>query len=1415
MPGFSGRIHGAATVSAMLGLAVILPAAAHAAAPTRIQTLLDSPRAWPAATVAAIGRVQAEANALESAGNILAVYCDPADELTVRVSLVAPVGIHNGVNHFANGRIRTIVLIDEGPGGNGQLPLPLRGVAPFAWDRMLVLDPAESMAHVITTRIPEGALPTDGGAVVQVLAADRYRFHIEDGGWMAASLPRAAELPTQIAVFTLSNDQELDRLVAPIGTKAAAVYEANVAFMHFGNQGLAYSDVFKGRSGAEGSSGFDEVLRVHEQKNVPGNFHLSGLLQSSAEWNARNGDPVDFNAWLRAGAAAGWAGIVSSPYGQAIMPFIQNAMNDWAIDRQVSMETFRYNYVPRVAWVPERCWMTPGQFPDNGVISYTGANWQAHGINGVILDDSPHANGHDNHQIHTVSGNGLRLIPRDGYFTGRMHVGDGAAALAVLTGLAGSGNGTFRLVTYADDWEMAAEMGNWATDFPFALDTYLWMIDKCATESAWLHTWKLDPALTNPNFNGDTFTPVNGTYGGIGDVNGYGGNNNAWYGDWAGYVPYANGGNGNGACANAGGNCKNHGTIWNDAHFALQNAPNNSIRETGWYVMMTNLHETAWHDYLGGPLSGWQRQYSAHIKNANIYAEAAKWAGGQYASATGAFFSDIDNDGYNELVMHNDRVFAVFESNGGRCTHLFAKGAGYNYSVIGIDNAYWAGTEGDYNDVNHVGGLSDVGPNYQHDLYGMAVDIAAGNSVQATLTHSGVKKVVRLTLGQPYLDCVYRVGANTQYIQSGWSPDVVDLLYNAEMDRVWGGGNQTYMGQRNPNTGATGAYVLGSGGATHNIDFQSTLMKADEISGTQKFQFYIYAGATSVPNGSGQIAELEALKTQLTDQLAPEALSGTYFPATRQLALTFDEAVRYNEVILTAIAIDANNNGSAEVTLDGACTVLNTGNAATITIQVSTAVHNAIQALIDKSQMRLLLVAGAVKDGAGNGHVTLTHTGNVPVSYGPPTLITLDGRFDPAEWPACAIAVADSLDSQWNAAPNNITNEIQAVYATWDSTYLYLGVRGIVTGNSWLLYLDTDPGGPNGQVDLRTTNAWERGVQFTAPGFRADWQLGAYQHQGPFDSQSFFKITGAATTQDSSAVILKAFDPAHAYGLNGGTELAVPWSVLYGAGGGRVTANAQLGLVATLCYDPEPGGEAGGDQAPSNTAGVLAPTLNNRVLIPLDQNGDGYPDPIDRRAPALAAAAATSWDSVITLTFDEPVTAASANSPSRYTVFETANPGATLDVESATLQPDQVHVVLRVSPMSYVGYTVVANGIRDQSCFSNVVSQTSATFQGPPVAVETTLPGSFELASPFPNPARGRTRFDYALPQGSDRVTLDVYDLHGRRLRRLFDGEQSAGRHRIEFDGRNDRGEALAPGMFFVRLSRGAEQRVKRLIVMP
>ena len=122
---------------------------------------------------------------------------------------------------------------------------------------------------------------------------------------------------------------------------------------------------------------------------------------------------------------------------------------------------------------------------------------------------------------------------------------------------------------------------------------------------------------------------------------------------------------------------------------------------------MANLHETGWHD--DGEVSGWQHHYTNHIKNTNVFTEASRWVAGQFANSTGAYLADVDDDGTQEAVIYNDRVFAVFESIGGKAQWIHAKGERVLEStVVGSDNAYWVDTDGEYNETNHVAMLSDV-----------------------------------------------------------------------------------------------------------------------------------------------------------------------------------------------------------------------------------------------------------------------------------------------------------------------------------------------------------------------------------------------------------------------------------------------------------------------------------------------------------------------------------------------------------------------------------------------------------------------------------------------------------------------------------------------------------------------------------
>jgi hypothetical protein len=86
----------------------------------------------------------------------------------------------------------------------------------------------------------------------------------------------------------------------------------------------------------------------------------------------------------------------------------------------------------------------------------------------------------------------------------------------------------------------------------------------------------------------------------------------------------------------------------------------------------------------------------------------------------------------------------------------------------------------------------------------------------------------------------------------------------------------------------------------------------------------------------------------------------------------------------------------------------------------------------------------------------------------------------------------------------------------------------------------------------------------------------------------------------------------------------------------------------------------------------------------------------------------------------------------------------------------------------------------------------------PPLAVDDATLGRIYFAG-MPNPFSGRTELAFRLPQ-STHVRLELYDVQGRRVRRLMDGTGIAGENRVAWDGRDTGGRALGPGVYLARL---------------
>jgi hypothetical protein len=87
-------------------------------------------------------------------------------------------------------------------------------------------------------------------------------------------------------------------------------------------------------------------------------------------------------------------------------------------------------------------------------------------------------------------------------------------------------------------------------------------------------------------------------------------------------------------------------------------------------------------------------------------------------------------------------------------------------------------------------------------------------------------------------------------------------------------------------------------------------------------------------------------------------------------------------------------------------------------------------------------------------------------------------------------------------------------------------------------------------------------------------------------------------------------------------------------------------------------------------------------------------------------------------------------------------------------------------------------------------------------------PGDFSLSQNYPNPFNPSTVISFLLPVNSH-VTLKVFDVNGREVARLVDGERAAGHHQIAFEATH-----LPGGVYFVEFSAGAFRQIRKAVLV-
>ena len=105
---------------------------------------------------------------------------------------------------------------------------------------------------------------------------------------------------------------------------------------------------------------------------------------------------------------------------------------------------------------------------------------------------------------------------------------------------------------------------------------------------------------------------------------------------------------------------------------------------------------------------------------------------------------------------------------------------------------------------------------------------------------------------------------------------------------------------------------------------------------------------------------------------------------------------------------------------------------------------------------------------------------------------------------------------------------------------------------------------------------------------------------------------------------------------------------------------------------------------------------------------------------------------------------------------------------------------------------------------------------GGPVGVkqaDSQLPGEFRLYANYPNPFNPATTLRYDLPRQA-KVTIRVYDVLGKLVATLVDGQKKAGSYTVQWNGRDDSGKTVPSGLYIAKMVTSDYSKSVKMLLM-
>ena len=93
------------------------------------------------------------------------------------------------------------------------------------------------------------------------------------------------------------------------------------------------------------------------------------------------------------------------------------------------------------------------------------------------------------------------------------------------------------------------------------------------------------------------------------------------------------------------------------------------------------------------------------------------------------------------------------------------------------------------------------------------------------------------------------------------------------------------------------------------------------------------------------------------------------------------------------------------------------------------------------------------------------------------------------------------------------------------------------------------------------------------------------------------------------------------------------------------------------------------------------------------------------------------------------------------------------------------------------------------------------------------LPTVFAVEQNYPNPFNPVTIVEYSVPTRA-RVTIDIFNVLGQKVRTLVDEMKSAGSYRAEWNGADDAGQPVSTGIYLYRFRAGDVVQAKKMLLL-